>query len=515
MQSIAPDLARSALDAAPDAIIIIDAAGDVKYANRQVSALFGYQHDEVIDRSIETLMPERFRARHVGHREGYADNLRLRPMGTGLELFGRRCDGSEFPLEISLSPVKDGDRTLIAAAIRDVSDRKRVEAELTVARDAAEAMRELADRANQAKSRFLAAASHDLRQPLQTLSLLNGALRRLVTFAQAAEALSQQEQAISAMSRLLNSLLDISKLESGAIQPELVDFTVVAIFDEMRTQFAGLAASKGLQLVVDSCDTAVHSDPSLVEQILRNLVSNAVKYTRQGWVHVRCLREGRAVRIEVHDTGVGIPADQLAYVFDEFYQVERPADSARDGYGLGLSIVQRLVNLLSLKLDVQSDVGKGTKFTLTLPACDRNAAPKQLELPTTTATGVQARGLGGERVLLVEDNVSVQRATTCILELEGYRVTPVSSLSEALRHVQGGNHVDLLVSDYHLGNGETGTHVVTAIRELLGSTLPAVIATGDTSSAIKKIPRDPRLRIASKPIKSDVLLSMLRELLAH
>ena len=201
-------------------------------------------------------------------------------------------------------------------------------------REAAEGARALADRANQGKSRFLATASHDLRQPLQTLELLNGTLHRLVTGQNAIEVVAQQHQAISAMSRLLNALLDISKLESGAIRPEPTDFTVAAIFEEMRMEFASIAANKGLRLEIETCEDAVYSDPSLVEQILRNLVSNAVKYTREGWVRLRCLHDAALVRIEVLDTGVGIPPDQLpAYIYDEFYQIGAPTNSSRDGLG--------------------------------------------------------------------------------------------------------------------------------------------------------------------------------------
>jgi two-component system, sensor histidine kinase len=279
-------------------------------------------------------MPERFRARHVGHRAQYANNIR--PMGVGLELYGRRKNGTEFPAEISLSPIEDGDHVLVAAAIHDITDRKRVQAELVLARELAECAREIADRANLGKSRFLATASHDLRQPFQTLSLLNGTLRRIVTEPDA-DALLQQEQAISAMSRLLNALLDISKLESGAIKPEPTDFTVAALFEELRSDFASLAANKGLELQIVPCTDCVHSEPSLVEQILRNLVSNAIKYTRQGWIQLRCLHEAALIRIEVLDTGVGIPANQLVHIYDEFYQVGVPTNTSRDGYGLGLS----------------------------------------------------------------------------------------------------------------------------------------------------------------------------------
>jgi two-component system, sensor histidine kinase len=520
-----PDLARSALDAAPDAMIIIDAAGLIQFTNRQVAALFGYPHDEIIGRRIEVLLPERFRARHLGHREAYVSNLRVRPMGAGLDLYGRRQNGTEFPVEISLSPIEDAGRTLVAATIRDATDRKQVQAELIVAREAADAAREAADaareladqaresadRANLGKSRFLATASHDLRQPLQTLEFLNGTLRRLIGDARALEALSQQGQAINAMSRLLNALLDISKLESGAIRPEPTDFTVAAIFAELRLEFASIAANKGLRLEIEECDDTVYSDPSLVEQILRNLLSNAIKYTREGWVRLRCLHEAALVRIEVVDTGVGIPPEQLPYIYDEFYQVGVPTNSSRDGYGLGLAIVQRLVKLLTLQLDVRSEVGQGSAFSLLLPASSVREAIQQAAagLPVSIP-----RPIGAARVLLVEDNPAVRRATALLLDLEGYDVTPVASLKEALQHVQTGHGVDLLISDFHLNDGETGTQVIATLREILGVSLRAVLTTGDTSSAIKQLPRDPHLRITSKPIKAEELLTLLRSLLA-
>ncbi len=518
MHTAPPDLARSALDAAPDAMIIIDASGLIRFTNRQVAVLFGYGRDEIIGEPIEVLLPERFRARHIGHRERYSSSVRLRPMGVGLELFGRRRNGTEFPVEISLSPIADAEQGLVAAAIRDVTDRKRVEAELIVAREAAEAARELADqareladRANQGKSRFLATASHDLRQPLQTLEMLNGALRRRTTDPHSIDALTQQGQAIAAMSRLLNALLDISKLESGAIRPEPTDFAVAAIFEELRLEFASIAASKGLTLEIERCNEAAYSDPSLVEQILRNLVSNAVKYTLRGCVRLRCLHEVGLVRVEVVDTGIGIPQDQLPYIYEEFYQVGVPTNVSRDGYGLGLSIVQRLVKLLTLKLDVHSEVGKGSAFSLVLPASSGGASAN----PSSSAPSVELTHQIGEAcVLLIEDDEAVRRATTLLLELEGYRVTPVASLNEAVRHVQSDNRVDLLISDYHLNDGETGTQVIATLREILGITLKAVLMTGDTSSAIKQLPGDRYLRMTSKPIQADELLAMLRALLA-
>jgi two-component system, sensor histidine kinase len=502
MQTVSSELARSALDAAPDAMIIIDDSGVIFFANRQVSALFGYPHVDIIGKHVECLMPERFRERHIAHRQSYTRSVRVRPMGAGLELLGQRLDGTEFPLEISLSPIENGERVLVAAAIRDVSDRKHVEAELIVARQAA-------DRANQAKSRFLATASHDLRQPLQTLSLLNGTLRRTFADPDAVQMLAQQEQAIDGMARLLNTLLDISKLESGAVKPDPTDFAVAALFEELRLEFQGVAATKGLTFEVVPCDDAVHSDRSLVEQILKNLVSNAIKYTRQGSVALRSLHQQPSlVRIEVLDTGIGIPGDQLRYIYDEFYQVGVSTNSSREGYGLGLSIVQRLVALLGVKLDVHSQLGKGSQFALTLPAGHGTVGrtPRAAE-PAPRVAQAQVR------VLLVEDDASVREATRMLLKSDGYHVTAVASLAEALAHAAKDPRLDLLVTDYHLRDGETGMQVIAALREALKVPLRAILITGDTSAAVNEMRLDPHLRLASKPIKAEELLGMLTALL--
>ena len=520
MQSTPSELARSALNAAPDAMVIIDSSGVIRFANRQLTALFGYEHDAIVGQKVEQLLPQRFRASHVGHRDQYSHSMRLRPMGANLDLFALRRDGTEFPVEVSLSPVQDGDQMLVAAAIRDITERNRVKAELIVAREAAEQARALADeardvadRANLAKSRFLATASHDLRQPLQTLALLNGTLLRLVHDPDALAALSQQELAIGAMSRLLNALLDMSKLESGAIKPEIADFKVVAIFEELRNEFASIAARKGLNLQIESSGHVIFSDPSLVEQILRNLLSNAIKYTRAGRVTLQCIPDGDAkVRIEVMDTGIGIPADQLPYIYDEFYQVGVPTNSTRDGYGLGLSIVQRLVKLLNLGFDVRSEPGKGSSFSLVLPGhlAQASAAPAPAE-HTARKPRPQAQKT---HVLLVEDDGSVRDATRMLLRVEGFRVSAVSSLTEAQQAASQDSEVDLLVTDYHLGGSETGTQVVALLREQLGKPLKAVLITGDTSSAMRELAVDERVRVASKPIKADELLAMMRELLA-
>ncbi len=499
---MSPQLIQNVLESAPDAIVICDDTGTIVFVNREVGALFGYRGEELIGRQIERLLPERFRGRHLIHRNRYTDSPRARPMGAGLELYALRQDGTEFPVEISLSPVRDGDRLLVAAAVRDATDRRRIEAELVTARETAE-------RANLAKSRFLATASHDLRQPLQTLALLNGALRRLPKDPSLLDALLQQEQAIGAMSRLVNALLDISKLEAGVIKPEVTDFTVATIFEQMRREFACIALDKGLELRVEPCADRVCSDPSLVEQILRNLTSNAIKYTRQGMVLLRCLHETASVRIEVLDTGIGIPADQIPFIYDEFYQIGAQPNAHREGYGLGLAIVSRLVRLLGISLEVRSEPGTGSSFSLRLPASgtQSTAEPSGAAAANTVERPAACRGC----VLLVDDDAGVRSAMLTLLAAEGYEVVAAASRAEALQIAAGSATPDVLVVDYHLGDGETGMQIIEALRGRYGSQLGSILLSGDTSMAVKGLQADARLRVASKPIRAAQLLTLIAE----
>jgi CheY-like chemotaxis protein/anti-sigma regulatory factor (Ser/Thr protein kinase) len=246
--------------------------------------------------------------------------------------------------------------------------------------------------------------------------------------------------------------------------------------------------------------------------VLRNLVSNAIKYTREGCVRLRCLHEQAFVRLEVLDTGIGIPANQLAYICDEFYQVDVPSNTTRDGYGLGLSIVQRITRLLDLRLDVESEVGRGSTFTLTVPASGvRPAQPAGAPAPAPAA-GRTAAAL--PHVLLVEDDEAVRGATRLLLRVAGYRVSVAATVSEASARVREHADLELVVSDFHLGGSETGMQAIAAARAALGPQLRAVLVTGDTSSAVREIRIDRHTRIASKPINADEFLALLEELRA-
>jgi signal transduction histidine kinase len=253
-------------------------------------------------------------------------------MGIGLELFALHRTATNS-VEISLSPLETGAGLLIMSGIRDITERKIAEAALVDARQEAE-------RANRAKSAFLAAASHDLRQPVQALSLLNKVLARTSPpGSKAAEVAAIQAEAISSMSDLLNSLLDISKLEAGAVKPDIQDCSVRSIFERVRAQFSAGAEAKGLKLFLDECDDVVRTDPALLQQIVQNLVANAIRYTERGHVRLRCPDTGATIRIEVLDTGSGIPPDQRQMIFEDVYQIRaggarrKASDSACQSYG--------------------------------------------------------------------------------------------------------------------------------------------------------------------------------------
>jgi len=382
--------------------------------------------------------------------------------------------------------------------------------ELARAGELAREAQEEARRAEKTKGRFLATASHDLRQPLQAVSLLNGTLRRLVKDVEATEALRLQDESIGSMSKLLSALLDISKLEAGAIEPEPRIVPVAQVLATMEQEFGALASSKGLELQVAACEEYVHTDPALLEQILRNLVSNAIKYTRAGGVRLRAMVTPPWIDIEVIDTGIGIATDQLQLIGEEFYQIGVPSNSTREGYGLGLSIVRRLVRLLGLRLQVSSAIGEGSIFSVRLP---RSANAPMPERPADASVILPPPPDVEASILLVEDDPDVRNATRMLLRTEGYRVTAVASLAEALLNLRQSRSIDLVVTDFHLV-GETGVQVISRLRAELGTALKAVLMTGDTSSAMKDLGHDPNLRIVSKPVQAEAFLDLVRALLA-
>lgn len=490
------DFFRTLLDAAPDAMIVVAADGRIVLVNAVAQAMFGYTREEMLGLDIEALIPERLRATHRGHREVYGRAPKLRAMGIGMELLAVRRDGTEFPVEVSLSPIDSPSGPLVVSAIRDVTERKRIQQELEAARHAAE-------RANKANTAFLSAASHDLRQPVQALRLLNGALRRTVTDPLALEMIESQQESLDAMTNLLNSLLDISRLDAGAFHPNVEEFPLQTLIGRLAAEFSRQARHKGLDFHAEPCSVIVRSDPDLLGEIIQNFVSNAVRYTREGSVRLSCTRDGNHVSIDVSDTGVGIPAEELDRIFDEFHQVQR-GERKKEGVGLGLAIARRVADLLGHTLSVRSTVGEGSCFSVRVPLAGQAAArePAAVEAPERprAATGF---------VLIVEDDVQVAKAWNRLLQAEGYRVAQaesVAGLRDLLKTLEG--TPDLVISDYHLPGGANGIDAVRLIREAAGRCIPAFIVTGDTSKVVHQVARIENSRILSKPIGPDELLRL-------
>jgi len=487
---------RTMLETAPDAMIIVDERGRIAIVNRQAEDMFGYSRTELLGHEVEMLLPESRRKEHAGHRSGYAEDPELRPMGQGLDLLGRRKDGREFPVEISLSPVKTSSGTFVSSVIRDVTQRRLMEKEIIAARQAAE-------RAQKANTAFLAAASHDLRQPVQALSLLNGALRRTVKDERAREMIDHQEHSLTAMTNLLNSLLDISRLDAGVVTPDFEEFPMQRLIDRLSAEFGRQAGHKGLEFSAEPCAVTVRSDPNLLSEIIQNLVSNAIRYTESGSVKMVCDCSGDMCRLEVVDTGIGIEADQLEAIFKEFHQTKTPGSST-EGFGLGLAIVRRLADLLEHDVGVLSRPGAGSSFCVSVPIV---AAPEHGHGEELKSSAAQESS-GAGTVILIEDDVSVANAWGLLLEAEGYRVATAKSAPEANAIIA---HLDtvpsLLISDFHLLDGSTGVEAVMGIREHYGVNIPAFIVSGDTSKVVKEARPVDNCTLMSKPVNTSRLLA--------
>ena len=487
---------RTMLDSAPDAMIIVDDRGKVAIVNERAEHMFGYGRDELLGHRVEMLLPERSRVGHKASRRSFTAKPEVRPMGPGLDLVGLRKDGSEFPVEISLSPVMTSSGAFVSSVIRDVTERKRMESEIIAARQSAE-------RAQKANTAFLAAASHDLRQPVQALSLLNGALRRTVQDERALEMIDHQEHSLTAMTNLLNSLLDISRLDAGAVTPEIEDFPMQRLIDRLSAEFGRQAGHKGLEFHAEPCAAAVRSDPNLLSEIIQNLVQNAIRYTDNGSIQMTCDCRGDVCRLEVVDTGIGIEEDQLEAIFQEFHQAKTPGAS-KEGFGLGLAIVRRLADLLGHEIGVESTPGKGSSFAVTMPIVRSERHSVVDDAGAKPGDAVAGAGV----VVLIEDDVNVANAWGLLLEAEGYQVATAASAPEAnaiLKHLD--TVPSLLISDFHLLDGSTGVEAVSGIREFYDENIPAFIVSGDTTKVVKEARPLDNCTLMSKPVNTARLLA--------
>jgi two-component system CheB/CheR fusion protein len=395
----------------------------------------------------------------------------------------------------------------VVITFADITDRRH-------AADALAAAMRQAELANAAKSRFLAAASHDLRQPLQTLALLQGLLAKTVEGERAEKLVARLDETLGAMTGMLNALLDINQIEAGNVRPEVVSFPIDDLLSRLRDEFAYHAHAQGLMFRTVPCSLPVQSDPLLLEQMIRNLLSNALKYTSHGKVLLGCRRRRGILSIEVWDTGVGIPDEELQAVFEEYHQLGNAARERSRGLGLGLSIVQRLGNLLGHRVRVRSRPGKGSVFAIEIVLQPGEMAPELEQhghgVDNGSTDAVRRTGV----ILVVEDDPEVRGLLELVLGEDGHRAATAPDGIAALELVtRGPIRPDLIIADYNLPNGLTGLQFIGKVRERLHREIPVIILTGDISTVtLREIALQNCVHL-NKPVKLGELTQVIQRLL--
>jgi two-component system CheB/CheR fusion protein len=395
----------------------------------------------------------------------------------------------------------------VVITFADITERKRTA-------DALEAAKRQAELASIAKSRFLAVASHDLRQPLQSLSLLHGLLARAVEGETARNLVGRLDRTLGAMAATLNTLLDINQIEAGAVLPEMVGFPIGELLDRLGDEFTYQAEAQSLALRVVPSGLSIHSDPRLLEQMIRNLLSNALKYTKRGKVLLGCRRREGKLSIEIWDTGVGIPDGELQAIFQEFYRIDNVAGERSPGLGLGLSIVQRLGELLGHRIRVRSRPGKGSAFAIEvmLAPSEPTSQPEHCRhgMDSGLVDGVRRTGV----ILVVEDDPDVCELLGLLLKDEGHRVETVADGIAALELVARGTvRPDIVLADYNLPKGLSGPQLTEKLRAKLHHEIPVVILSGDISTtALREIALANCVHL-NKPVKMEELTKIIQSLL--
>jgi signal transduction histidine kinase len=386
----------------------------------------------------------------------------------------------------------------------DLIDELRQKSEL------AEAAQRKAEQASLAKSQFFAAASHDLRQPMQALGLFAASLRETKREPEDARRIDQILSSVDALESLFDELLDISKLDAGYVKPVAAHFPAQSLFDRLENAYAPFARKSGLALRFEETRETLHTDSILLERVLANLISNALRYTHAGGVDVRChANEGR-VTIEVADTGQGIPREEHEHVFDEFFQLGNPERDRRKGLGLGLATVRRIAQLIECKVSLESEPGKGSVFSIAVPAGD----PAQVAPAAAAPSSEDVDALKGKVIAVVDDEREVRESLMDLLGLWRCKPVVAASARELLAQLDAARtRPDALIADYRLREHESGDTTIAALRARYGAALPALIISGDTTSEIFKVVREQRLPLLSKPVRAARLRAALQHLL--
>lgn len=370
--------------------------------------------------------------------------------------------------------------------------------------------KESAELANLAKSRFLAAASHDLRQPLHAIGLFVGALSHKIRFPEVRSLVDKIEESVTTLESLLNALLDISRLDAAVVTPQFATFPIEVVLRQIGNEFTPIAASKNLRFKVRASHAIVSCDPMLLKRIVGNLVANAMRYTEKGGVFVGCRKRGDTLRLEVWDTGPGIPAEHREHIFEEFYQVDNARRDRNKGLGLGLAIVDRMARLLGIQVGFTTQPGRGSRFYIELPLVSELPQPVYLSDPEPEAQ------VGGMHIVVVDDERAVLEGMAALLHGMGSHVITAESLEEAVHRLrESACQPDLILSDYRLGTTQTGIDVILALRKEFGASIPAILISGDTSLETLHNAEVNNLEILHKPVNTAKLNQVLAKLTAH
>ncbi|WP_207485817.1 PAS domain S-box protein [Arenibaculum pallidiluteum] len=493
-------LLETIIESIPDPIFVKDMEGQYLVANGSTCRVFGIEPDRLHGLRDQDLFP----ADVVAGIE--AGERRIRSTGSMIAVEEEIPDATSGEMRFYLTtkaPLRDATGAIVGVVgiARDITERKRSE-------DVLRAAKAEAERASVAKSKFLAAASHDLRQPVQSLVLFMAVLRDRLEGQASGAVLDAMEQALHSLRGLLDSLLDVSRLDAGLVVASPVPLPVGPLLQGLAAEYAPRAAAQGLGLRVVESGAVVLSDPTLLERMLRNLVENAVRYTERGGILIGCRMQGERLRIDVVDTGIGIAPERQGEVFEEFFQIGNPERDRSKGLGLGLAVVRRLARLLGHELRVRSVPGRGSTFSVEVPL----AAPAAPALGA--ADGREPLHEAG-RVLVVDDEALVRMGLQAMIEGWGYDVASAGTVAEAVEVVQRGFSPEVLLVDYRLRAGETGLHVIRAVKGRIGDDVPAAIVTGDTAPERLAEAKAGGYRLLHKPVAARELRSVVSDLMAR
>ncbi|TVR97146.1 MAG: PAS domain S-box protein [Rhodospirillales bacterium] len=531
---------RLITDAMPALIAYVDADLTYTFTNLAFEAWFGRSRDAINGVAVRTVQGET----QFQRLKPYIDQA-MAGHTVAFEIEEPRGDGTLRIARKSYIPHLDGVGTVIGffvlthditeeraaeQALRDAYEtlERRVEertaaltelnrqlsqeiAERRAVEEALRAAKTDAERANLSKTKFLAAASHDLLQPLNAARLFSTALLEKRLSLPNRTIAHSIDKALGSVHTLLNALLDISKLDAGAMQAEPSAFLLDSLLSELAAEYGGVAAARGLRFRYVPPRTAVDSDPRLLQRIVRNFLSNAIRYTESGQVMLGCRRRGTGLEIGVWDTGPGIAADKLELIFEEFRQIDPGSPGGRErGLGLGLAIVERVARVLGHPVHVRSEPGRGSVFSVTVPLARGVEAP--LPPPVVTVRGVTV----GARVLVVDDEPDICQGMEALLGGWSCRVVSAGSADEALQHLAaGGVRPDLIIADYHLRDGATGVDAIEQVRAATGWRMPALLITADHSTHLHREAAARGYPLLNKPVKPAQLRALVTHLLGQ